>query len=127
MTVREMPHVDIGFEPSPEQSTSSCVASPATRERTHRRTKIVCTLGPATHTVDMITELLYAGMNVARLNFSHGDHEYHAETVRNVREASKQTGIPCALLLDTKGPEIRTGKLKNGEPILLKTGMQLSV
>ncbi len=62
-------------------------------------------------------ELLQAGMGVARFNFSHGSHEYHSETLANLREACRITGQLCGVLLDTKGPEIRTGKLKGGGPV----------
>ena len=66
------------------------------------KTKIVCTLGPASRSVAMIEKLLKAGMNVARFNFSHGSHEYHHETLDNLRIAIKNTGILCAVMLDTK-------------------------
>lgn len=66
------------------------------------KTKIVCTLGPASRSVEMIEKLLIAGMNVARFNFSHGSHEYHQETLNNLRTAVKNTGILCAVMLDTK-------------------------
>ncbi|MDL4840664.1 pyruvate kinase [Aquibacillus rhizosphaerae] len=85
-----------------------------------RRTKIVCTIGPASETVEKLVKLIEAGMNVARLNFSHGDFEEHGQRIKNIREASKQTGKTVAILLDTKGPEIRTGSLKNGEAYLNK-------
>lgn len=66
------------------------------------KTKIVCTLGPASRSVPMVEKLLRAGMNVARFNFSHGSHEYHQETLDNLREAMENTGILCAVMLDTK-------------------------
>ncbi|GIP38248.1 pyruvate kinase [Paenibacillus sp. J31TS4] len=83
-----------------------------------RKSKIVCTIGPASESPDMLRKLMKAGMNVARLNFSHGDYEEHGGRIRNIREASQEMNKPIALLLDTKGPEIRTGKLKQ-EPIEL--------
>ena len=66
------------------------------------KTKIVCTLGPACRSVPMLEKLLRAGMNVARFNFSHGSHEYHLETLSNLRAAMDSTGILCAVMLDTK-------------------------
>lgn len=79
-----------------------------------RRTKIVCTIGPASESIDKLEALIEAGMNVARLNFSHGDFEEHGNRIKNIREASKKLGKTVAILLDTKGPEIRTGILKDG-------------
>ena len=75
----------------------------------NRKTKIVCSMGPTTENLDVVCDLLRSGMNVARFNFSHGTHEYHKKNIETVREASRITKIPCAILLDTKGPEIRTG------------------
>merc|ERR1719420_2738514 len=80
-----------------------------------RKTKIVCTMGPSCWDVDKLVELIDAGMNVARLNFSHGDHEAHGACVARIREAAKKRPEkPVAILLDTKGPEIRTGFFANG-------------
>ena len=64
--------------------------------------KIVCTLGPASRSVPMVEKLLRAGMNVARFNFSHGSYEYHQETLDNLKQAMNNTGILCAVMLDTK-------------------------
>ncbi|KAJ0623792.1 putative pyruvate kinase [Helianthus annuus] len=91
------------------------------------KTKIVCTLGPASRSVPMVEKLLKAGMNVARFNFSHGSYEYHQETLDNLRTAMDNTGILCAVMLDTKGPEIRTGFLKDGKPIQLKQGQEITI
>ena len=66
------------------------------------KTKIVCTLGPASRSVEMCARLLRAGMCVARFNFSHGSHEYHQETLDNLRKAMDLTGLLCAVMLDTK-------------------------
>ena len=77
----------------------------------HPRTKIVCTLGPATRTREQIRALMQSGMNVARVNFSHGTHEQHAETVRLVRELAAELDQPVALLGDLQGPRIRIGEL----------------
>jgi pyruvate kinase len=79
-----------------------------------RKTKIVCTIGPASESVEKLTQLMEAGMNVARLNFSHGDFEEHGARIKNIREAAEITGNNIAILLDTKGPEIRTNNMKDG-------------
>ena len=76
-------------------------------------TKIICTIGPATAQVDTLVRLIGAGMDVARLNFSHGTHEEHLASFRNVREASRRTGEPVAILQDLGGPKVRIGRLKN--------------
>ncbi|MCM3759667.1 pyruvate kinase [Alkalihalobacillus oceani] len=79
-----------------------------------RKTKIVCTIGPASESIDKLVALIEAGMNVARLNFSHGDFAEHGARIENIREAEKRTGQKVAILLDTKGPEIRTQTLEGG-------------
>jgi pyruvate kinase len=81
-----------------------------------RKAKIVCTIGPSSESPEMLKKLIEAGMNVARLNFSHGDFEEHGGRIRNIRQVTQELGKSVAILLDTKGPEIRTGKLKE-EPI----------
>ena len=83
-----------------------------------RKTKIVCTLGPSSSDETTLKNILLAGMNVARLNFSHGTHEGHRQTIQRFRKVREELGIPAAVLLDTKGPEIRTGNFANGEEIL---------
>jgi pyruvate kinase len=91
-----------------------------------RKTKIVCTIGPASESIEKLKQLMEAGMNVARLNFSHGSHEEHAARITNIREAAKQTGKTIAILLDTKGPEIRTHDFENGQAEL-KTGQEVII
>jgi len=93
-----------------------------------RLTKIVCTIGPKTKSVEMLEKLLERGMNVMRLNFSHGTHEYHGEVVDNLRQALRNRGpnARCAIMLDTKGPEIRTGKLKD-KNVRLHAGQEIEV
>lgn len=91
-----------------------------------RKTKIVCTIGPASESVDNLTQLMNAGMNVARLNFSHGNFEEHGGRIKNIREAAGLTGKTVAILLDTKGPEIRTHNMQNGA-IELKSGEEIIV
>jgi len=86
-----------------------------------RKTKIVATIGPASWEVETLKKLINAGMNVARLNFSHGSHESHAETVGRVKQAREELGAPVALMLDTKGPEIRIKTFAEGEVVLEKS------
>lgn len=86
-----------------------------------RKTKIVCTIGPASESEEMIEKMALAGMNVARLNFSHGTHEEHAKRIRTIKKVSKKLSIPIAILLDTKGPEFRIKTFKDGK-ISLKVG-----
>jgi len=91
------------------------------------RTKIVCTIGPVTQPVEKLKDLYNAGMRCARMNFSHGTHEYHAQTIANVRAATSGNGqTHCAIMLDTKGPEIRSGKLEGGE-VKIEAGTELTL
>ena len=85
-----------------------------------RKTKIVCTLGPATDQPGVLEELISSGMNVARMNFSHGSYEEHKGRMERVKEIRKKLGLPIALLLDTKGPEIRIKEFENGSIELQK-------
>ncbi len=85
-----------------------------------RKTKIICTIGPASSSLETVREMINAGMDVARLNFSHGDHEGHKKIADTVKMARKELGSYTALLLDTKGPEIRLGTFK--EPVCLESG-----
>ncbi len=88
-----------------------------------RQTKVVCTIGPASESPGIVGELIKTGMNVARLNFSHGSHEEHEKRIHIIRQAAEELGVTVAILLDTKGPEIRTGVLT--EPVKLLTGQRL--
>lgn len=78
------------------------------------RTKIICTIGPSVNSLEKIIELIEAGMSVARLNFSHGTHDEHLKVIQSLKEAREQLKKPVAIMLDTKGPEIRLGKIKEG-------------
>ncbi|EJK7367757.1 pyruvate kinase [Escherichia coli] len=87
-----------------------------------KKTKIVCTIGPKTESEEMLAKMLDAGMNVMRLNFSHGDYAEHGQRIQNLRNVMSKTGKTAAILLDTKGPEIRTMKLEGGNDVSLKAG-----
>lgn len=92
-----------------------------------KKTKIVCTIGPKSESKEMLTKLLEAGMDVMRLNFSHGDHEEHRKRIENLREIIRKTGKKSAILLDTKGPEIRTLTLKEeSSTVALVTGQKFT-
>lgn len=91
-----------------------------------KKTKIVCTIGPKTESVEKLTELVNAGMNVMRLNFSHGDYVEHGTRITNFRKVMEVTGKQLAILLDTKGPEIRTIKLENGDDVDLVAGQEFT-
>jgi pyruvate kinase len=91
-----------------------------------RKTKIVCTIGPSSESLENTKKLIMAGMNVARLNFSHGDFEEHGNRIINIRKACAEMGKTVAILLDTKGPEIRLGKLAE-EPIELVAGEKITL
>jgi|SRR5688572_6838929 len=94
-----------------------------------KHTKIVCTIGPASDTVESLVKLVEAGMNVCRLNFSHGTHDQHAELIKRIREASEKTGEPLCILQDLQGPKIRVGEMPEagvelvaGKPITFTSG-----
>ncbi len=89
-----------------------------------KKTKIVCTIGPATKDVEVLKEMMLEGMNVARINFSHGSYEDQKVYVEAIKKAREEVNLPVALLLDTQGPEIRTGKLEN-DSVELKTGNKI--
>ena len=93
----------------------------------YKRTKIVCTMGPACDSDETIREMIKAGMNVARFNFSHGSYDEHHGRIERVRRISKELGMPVGILLDTKGPEVRTGLLGDGKKVAVKTGDKIVV
>ena len=91
--------------------------------RRNRNAKIIATLGPASNSPDMLEALFVAGIDVFRLNFSHGAHEDHAKTHANLRDLENKTGRPIAILMDLQGPKLRVGKFANG-PHELQTGQK---
>lgn len=99
-----------------------------TPTRNYRRSSIICTIGPKTNSVEAINKLRTAGLNVVRMNFSHGSYEYHQSVIDNAREAVKvQDGRPIAIALDTKGPEIRTGNTANDEDLPIEAGKVINI
>lgn len=91
-----------------------------------RKTKIICTIGPASRSEEMLKKLFLSGMNVARLNFSHGNHDEHRENIERIRKIRDELGLPGAILLDTKGPEIRIKNFMDGE-VILKDGEEFTL
>ena len=92
-----------------------------------KKTKMVCTIGPKSESKEMLTKLVNIGMNVIRLNFSHGDYNEHGARISAIREVMKETGKKVAILLDTKGPEIRTIKLEGGQDVTLEAGQEFTI
>jgi len=92
-----------------------------------RHSKVVCTIGPATRSPRMIRKLIQAGMDVARLNFSHGTHEEHAQSITMLRDAAMELKKPIAILADLQGPKIRTGALAGGGTVLLRAGQKFVI
>ena len=95
------------------------------KKNLNRKTKILCTLGPASASKKMITAMVNAGMNAVRLNFSHGTHESHKNICSVIRSVEKETGIPLAVVQDLQGPRIRLGDLGEGQ-CELKKGVKRS-
>lgn len=92
-----------------------------------RRSKIICTIGPASDSAEMINKLMRVGMDVARLNFSHGTQAEHARTISRIRQSSGKQAKPIAILADLQGPKIRTGALEGGRPVMLRTGQTFTI
>src|SRR6202034_4870559 len=93
----------------------------------NRRAKIICTIGPACHSEAAMRDLLRLGMDVGRLNFSHGSHEDHARNIERLRHAAEKENRTVCILQDLQGPKIRTGRLENHQPVLLKSGSTVTI
>ena len=89
-----------------------------------KKTKIICTMGPTTNDREVMKKLALNGMDIARFNFSHGSHEEQKERMDMIKSVREEVGRPIAILLDTKGPEIRTGLLKGGNKVALEEGQK---
>src|SRR6202012_1750955 len=99
-----------------------------TPTKNYRRTSIICTIGPKTNSVEKINGLRKHGLNVVRMNFSHGSYEYHQSVIDNAREAERvMPGRQIAIALDTKGPEIRTGNTADDEDIPIAAGTEMNI
>src|SRR2546430_1307855 len=92
-----------------------------------RRAKIICTIGPASNSEAAMSHLMRLGMDVARLNFSHGSHAEHARNIQRLRRAAKKENRTVCILQDLQGPKIRTGRLKGHKPVFLEAGSRLSI
>jgi len=99
----------------------------STMRRADRRAKIICTVGPACSSEAILRDLMRLGMDVARLNFSHGSHEEHARIIERLRRVAKEEKRTICILQDLQGPKIRTGRLKGGVPVMIKAGSQVTI
>src|SRR5512146_1330175 len=102
-------------------------AQPGHTHSTERRAKIVCTIGPASSSEAMLRDLMRAGMDVARLNFSHGTHEEHARVIERLRRVAQKENRTLCILQDLQGPKTRTGRLRDRRAIALKAGQKLTI
>ncbi|KAH6609039.1 pyruvate kinase [Trichoderma cornu-damae] len=124
MATTAQDHLDIGGRINWLASLNTAI----TPARNFRRTSIICTIGPKTNSVEAINKLRDAGLNVARMNFSHGSYEYHQSVIDNVRAAeAAHSGRPVAIALDTKGPEIRTGNTPGDADIPIAAGTVMNI
>ncbi|KAI0842419.1 pyruvate kinase [Hypoxylon sp. FL0890] len=125
MSASSLDHLALG---SRVEWLASLDTAGAPSKNAHRRTSIICTIGPKTNSVEKINSLRRAGLNIVRMNFSHGSYEYHQSVIDNTRAAEKElVGRQVAIALDTKGPEIRTGDTERGEDIPIKAGHVLNI
>ena len=118
---------DISTSGSEADQAAALALRPEDGHTKSRRAKIICTVGPASHSEAILRDLLRFGMDVARLNFSHGTHQDHARSIARIRKAARKQGRTVCILQDLQGPKIRTGRLKSHEPVMLKTGTQVTI
>ena len=90
-----------------------------------QKTKIICTIGPVTESYEMLRKMYDAGMNIVRLNMSHGTHESHAKVIKHIKTLNKKVPFPIPILLDTQGPEIRTGVRRETQGLRRNIGCKL--
>ena len=100
---------------------------PATAKTTRRRAKIICTIGPSCNSEPVLRDLMRIGMDVARLNFSHGSHHEHARSIKRLREVAEKEGRTLCILQDLQGPKIRTGNLEGHTPVTLKSKSRVTI
>jgi len=125
MTTSAMEHLSSG---ATKVSWLSQLNTDFTPTKNYRRTSIICTIGPKTNSVEAINGLRKNGLNVVRMNFSHGSYEYHQSVIDNAREAEKvMAGRQIAIALDTKGPEIRTGNTPGDADIPIAAGAEMNI
>lgn len=125
MAATAQDHLDVGGGKLAWLSSLDTAYTPA---HTYRRSSIICTIGPKTNSVEAINSLRDAGLNVVRMNFSHGSYEYHKSVIDNTRAAvASHPGRPVAIALDTKGPEIRTGNTKDDVDLPIPAGKVMNI
>ena len=107
-------------QPATDHSTPAEISASSRVPPAARRAKIICTIGPACHSEAAMRDLFRLGMDVARLNFSHGSHQDHARNIERLRRAAEKEDRTVCILQDLQGPKIRTGRLEGHEPVLLK-------
>src|SRR5690349_1921413 len=100
---------------------------PGSVKTARRRAKIICTIGPSCNSEPVLRDLMRIGMDVARLNFSHGPHDDHAQSIKRLREAAEKEGRTICILQDLQGPKIRTGNLKEHTPVTLKSKSRVTI
>jgi len=116
-----------GLPPAEASITVDLALDPAAISAATRRAKIICTIGPASNSEPMMRDLLRLGMDVARLNFSHGTHEEHARNIERLRRAAEKEGRTVCILQDLQGPKIRTGRLKDHTAVVLEDGSEVTI